>query len=65
MIGYKSILLGVAFALIFEGSLPSIVPSVYKEYAQAIAKLPDMTLRVIGLAFISCGVLLIYVVHVF
>ncbi|EIJ41766.1 hypothetical protein BegalDRAFT_0858 [Beggiatoa alba B18LD] len=57
--------LGTAFALliIFEGIMPFINPSRFRQTLQAMAELNDKTLRIVGFVSMLFGLLLLYLVH--
>ena len=53
----------IALLLVFEGMLPFLSPDGWRQAMIQAGKLPDKTLRVIGLASMLAGVLILYLVH--
>ena len=59
----KDILLsGLALMLIFEGVLPFLVPKAWRETFRRVLELSDGQLRFVGLASISIGLALLFMV---
>jgi len=56
----SEILSAVALLLVFEGLLPFASPRGYRQAVARLASLPDRQLRLVGLASMLGGVLLLY-----
>jgi len=56
----SEILSAVALLLVFEGLLPFASPRAYRQAVARLASLPDRQLRLVGLASMLGGVLLLY-----
>ncbi len=52
----------IALLLIFEGLLPFVSPESLKKLYQSMIETPESSLRMIGLASIVAGLLLLYIV---
>lgn len=53
----------LALVLVIEGILPFLSPRTWREAMSQAARLPDHTLRVLGLASMVAGVVILYIVH--
>ena len=53
----------VALVLVFEGLMPFVSPSTARRTAQAVLGLDDRALRLIGLASIGLGLVLLWSVR--
>jgi len=53
----------VALLLVIEGMLPFVRPSRYKQLVAQIVRLSDNQLRVIGLAAMIAGLVLLFIVR--
>ncbi len=56
----SEILSAVALLLVIEGLLPFASPRAYRQAVAQLARLPDRQLRLVGLASMLAGVLLLY-----
>ncbi len=52
----------IALLLIFEGLFPFVSPESLKKLYQSMIETPESSLRMIGLASIVAGLLLLYIV---
>jgi len=57
-------LLWIAFALflVFEGLLPAINPSLYRQMVQMISERDDKSLRTIGVIMMALGAVIIFII---
>lgn len=60
-VGWTDLFTALALLLIFEGLLPFISPGGMKKTFEQLIRYPDKSLRMIGLASIVAGVLLLLV----
>ncbi|MDA0822990.1 MAG: DUF2065 domain-containing protein [Proteobacteria bacterium] len=60
---WQDFLVGVALVLVFEGVLPFLSPSRYRETLTLAAQMNDKTMRAIGLASMSAGVVVLHLVR--
>jgi len=59
---WHDLLTGIALLLIFEGLLPFASPESLKKMYKSMLETPESSLRMIGLASIVAGLVLLYVV---
>lgn len=57
--------IALALMLVFEGILPFLSPSVWRQMMQYLLQQNDRSLRVMGLLSMLLGVSLIYIIHYF
>ena len=57
------LLTALALVLVLEGILPFLSPRALREALARLAEIDDRTLRIIGLASMLAGVLILYWVH--
>ena len=57
--GWKELLIGVSFFLIFEGLIPFIFPSWFKKSTILMGENNESTLRFLGLFLIIIGVIIL------
>lgn len=48
-----------ALFLVFEGMLPFLAPGLWREAVRQIAEMADGQLRMVGLASMACGLLML------
>ncbi|MFT4561451.1 MAG: hypothetical protein ACI9BW_001192 [Gammaproteobacteria bacterium] len=60
---WQDFLVGIALVLVFEGILPFVSPSRYRETLALAAQMNDKTMRLIGLASMAAGVAALYLVR--
>lgn len=53
----------VALVLVLEGLMPFLGPSAFRRTMAQVAQMPDRQLRLVGLASMSVGLLLLYLVR--
>ena len=60
----KSLFLtALALVLVFEGLLPFAAPGRYRKMVDELARLSDNSLRIVGLAVMLAGLLLLYFIQ--
>lgn len=57
------IVTALALVLVIEGLLPAISPSSYKRTVETFSRLPDGTIRYVGLGLMAVGALLLYLIR--
>lgn len=62
---WSDFLAAVALILVIEGVMPFLSPDTMRRTMQQITRLPDRTLRIIGLISMIGGSLLLYLVRQF
>ena len=62
---WSDFLAAVALILVIEGVMPFLSPDTMRRTMQQITRLPDRTLRIIGLVSMISGSLLLYWVRQF
>ncbi len=60
---WESIVPALALVLVIEGMLPFISPQGWREAMSQAAKLPDNTLRILGLCSMLAGLIVLYLVR--
>ncbi len=60
---WDDVVRAIALLLVFEGMLPFLSPDGWRQAMIQAGKLSDKTLRIIGLASMLAGVLILYLVH--
>ena len=60
---WDDVVRAVALLLVFEGMLPFLSPDGWRQAMIQAGRLSDKTLRVIGLASMLAGVLILYLFH--
>ncbi len=60
---WQDILTAVALLLVFEGVMPFLSPAQFRKTLLAVSQMNDSTLRVVGLASMFGGLVLLYVVR--
>ena len=60
---WQDILTAVALLLVFEGVMPFLSPAQLRKTLLAASQMNDSTLRVVGLASMFGGIVLLYVVR--
>jgi uncharacterized protein YjeT (DUF2065 family) len=61
-INWHDLLTALALVLIIEGLLPFTIPDKVKEVYRSLQEAPSNSLRIMGLASILAGLVLLYVV---
>jgi uncharacterized protein YjeT (DUF2065 family) len=60
---WQDFLVGVALVLVFEGILPFLSPIRYRRTLMLASQMKDKTMRVIGFASMSVGLVVLYLVR--
>ena len=60
---WADLLAGCAFYLVLEGLLPFVAPRQWRRSLTVLAGLEDERLRLVGLAAVAAGLVLLYVVR--
>ena len=60
---WQDFLAALALALVIEGMMPFLSPKGWKEMIRSISQMEDSALRVMGLAVMVVGVVLLYLVR--
>ena len=63
MIAWNELFSALALVLIIEGIMPFISPGSWRQTMLQASQLPDKTLRIIGLASMLFGVVLLYLMR--
>jgi uncharacterized protein YjeT (DUF2065 family) len=62
-VNWTEILMAVALVLVIEGMLPFVQPGRYRQLVAQIVRLSDNQLRMVGLASMIVGLLLLFFVR--
>ena len=60
---WTEILTAIALVLVIEGMLPFVRPGRYRQLVAQIVRMSDSQLRVVGLASMIFGILLLFIVR--
>ncbi len=60
---WTEILTAIALVLVIEGMLPFVRPGRYRQLVAQIVRMSDNQLRVVGLASMIFGILLLFIVR--
>jgi len=60
---WDNLLAAFALVLVLEGLMPFLSPSTLRRTMQQIIRLPDQTLRIIGLVSMVSGALILYLLR--
>jgi uncharacterized protein YjeT (DUF2065 family) len=60
---WDDVVRAIALLLVFEGMLPFLSPDGWRKAMIQAGQLSDKTLRIIGLASMLAGVMILYLVH--
>lgn len=60
---FEDLLKAIALLMVIEGIMPFLSPRSWRDWMQQVARLPDMSLRIMGLASMLIGVGLLYWIH--
>lgn len=60
---WNELLVAVALVLVLEGIFPFLAPEKFKQALSQLDELSGQTLRIAGLASITIGVLLLYILR--
>ena len=62
MFDWQALLAGFAFYLIFEGLMPFLSPSRFKQTLVMVLQLDDSKIKLIGAIAIFCGIALLFLI---
>lgn len=60
---WQDLLVGVALVMVFEGILPFLSPGRYRRSLLLASQMSDKMLRAIGMASMSAGLVVLYLVR--
>jgi uncharacterized protein YjeT (DUF2065 family) len=60
---WQDLLVGIALVLVFEGILPFLSPGKYRSTLILASQMNDKTMRGLGLASMSAGLVVLYLVR--
>jgi uncharacterized protein len=60
---WQDLFVGVALVMVFEGILPFLNPSQYRRTLLLASQMNDKTLRSLGMASMSVGLVVLYLVR--
>ena len=60
---WQDLFVGLALVLVFEGIMPFLSPARYRRTLLLASQMNDKTMRAIGLASMSAGVVVLYLVR--
>jgi len=60
---WQDLLVGIALVLVFEGILPFLSPGKYRSTLMLASQMNDKTMRGLGLASMSAGLIVLYLVR--
>jgi len=60
---WHDLIRALALVMVIEGILPFVNPGGWRQAMIQVGRLPDNTLRIIGLSSMLAGVLLLYFLH--
>lgn len=60
---WNDLLVALSLMLVIEGLMPFLSPARLRETLRLVAELDDRTLRILGLASMVAGVVMLYAVH--
>ena len=62
-IDWRDLGAGLALYLVLEGLFPFLRPAIVKQAFAALVKMPDQTLRLMGLSSMIAGCVLLYLIR--
>ena len=60
---WQDLFVGIALVLVFEGIMPFLSPTRYRQTLLLASQMNNKTMRAIGLASMSAGVVVLYLVR--
>lgn len=60
---WSDLLAALALVLVIEGMVPFVNPQSLRRMLATVSQLDDRTLRIVGLASMICGVVMLYLVR--
>lgn len=61
---WNEILAAVALVMILEGIIPFLAPDKFRQTMAKLTQMPDQVLRVIGLASMTLGIVVLYILRI-
>ena len=58
----ETIIIAIALVFIIEGAIPALFPNKWQRYVQKIAQEPTTNIRVMGIAIMMVGALILFVI---
>ncbi|UCC56741.1 MAG: DUF2065 domain-containing protein [Gammaproteobacteria bacterium] len=62
-LNWSDLLAALALVLVIEGIVPFVSPRSLRNMLETVSQIDDRTLRIVGLASMICGVIMLYVVR--
>lgn len=60
---WDDLLVAIALVLVLEGIIPFLMPEKFRRALTQFSKLPDQTLRIMGLVSMTLGIILLYILR--
>ncbi|MEM7401040.1 MAG: DUF2065 domain-containing protein [Pseudomonadota bacterium] len=60
---WNELLVAIALVLVIEGVIPFLAPEKFRRALAQLVQMPDQVLRVIGLASMTVGIIVLYVLR--
>ena len=60
---WNDLLAALALVLVIEGLMPFLSPAAFRRTMEQVGRIPDRSLRIIGLVSMAVGVALLYTVR--
>ena len=60
---WNELLVAIALVLVVEGIIPFLAPDKFRRALAQLVQMPDQVLRVIGLASMTLGIIVLYVLR--
>ncbi len=61
---WNEILVAIALVLVFEGIIPFLSPDKFRQAMARLVQMPDQVLRMVGLASMTVGIVLLYILRI-
>lgn len=61
---WNELLVAIALVLVFEGIIPFLAPDKFRQALAQLTQMPDQVLRMIGLASMTLGIVLLYILRI-
>ena len=60
---WNELLVAVALVLVIEGVIPFLAPEKFRRALAQLVQMPDQVLRVVGLASMTLGIIVFYIIR--
>ncbi len=60
---WNELLVAVALVLVIEGVIPFLAPEKFRRALAQLVQMPDQVLRVVGLASMTLGIIVLYIIR--